>query len=99
MVEHVLPTQTVFIVTANKDFLATHVKVKNLVVAVTMLLEKHIVDQYLTMPFNFSALSSNCFPNPCKSDGLCAEVRNKEGYMCICKGGYAGRHCESKLCD
>ena len=72
---------------------------KKLVVTVTTLLEKHLVNQYFIMPFNFTAVSSNCFPNPCKNDGLCAEVKNKEGYMCICKGGYAGRHCESKLCD
>lgn len=45
-----------------------------------------------------AALSSHCFPNPCKNEGLCAEVKNKEGYMCVCKEGFVGTNCESKNC-
>lgn len=45
-----------------------------------------------------AALSSHCFPNPCKNEGLCAEVKNREGYMCVCKEGFVGTNCESKDC-
>lgn len=43
-----------------------------------------------------TVLSSHCFPNPCKNEGLCTEVKNKDGYMCICNEGFVGKNCESK---
>ncbi|KAK2152527.1 hypothetical protein LSH36_326g05062 [Paralvinella palmiformis] len=39
-----------------------------------------------------NAISNRCFPNPCKSGGLCEG--NCISYSCICPAGTAGTNCE-----
>lgn len=34
-----------------------------------------------------------CSENPCQNQGVCQESLSKEGYMCICSGGFSGPTC------
>ncbi|XP_070618121.1 lactadherin isoform X1 [Erythrolamprus reginae] len=42
-----------------------------------------------------------CHPNPCKNEGECRLVPNRgdafNEYMCICRPGYNGKHCQNNV--
>ncbi|XP_014607947.1 PREDICTED: basement membrane-specific heparan sulfate proteoglycan core protein isoform X7 [Polistes canadensis] len=35
-----------------------------------------------------------CAENPCNNGGVCQEATTKNGYMCLCKAGFSGKHCD-----
>ncbi|XP_043503640.1 basement membrane-specific heparan sulfate proteoglycan core protein isoform X1 [Polistes fuscatus] len=35
-----------------------------------------------------------CAENPCNNAGVCQEAATKNGYMCLCKAGFSGKHCD-----
>ncbi|XP_055625721.1 uncharacterized protein LOC129768244 isoform X2 [Toxorhynchites rutilus septentrionalis] len=34
-----------------------------------------------------------CSPDPCSTGGICIETVENEGYNCLCKPGFVGKHC------
>ena len=42
----------------------------------------------------FSAVETQCSPNPCLNVGQCLDV--DDGYKCECAHGFKGHHCEGK---
>ena len=45
---------------------------------------------------SFSPDVDICSSNPCENDGIC-NVNHSTNYLCSCKSGYFGTHCESKF--
>ncbi|XP_061934436.1 basement membrane-specific heparan sulfate proteoglycan core protein isoform X22 [Apis cerana] len=35
-----------------------------------------------------------CAENPCNNGGVCQEAATKNGYLCLCRAGYSGKHCD-----
>ncbi|KAK2578017.1 hypothetical protein KPH14_008439 [Odynerus spinipes] len=35
-----------------------------------------------------------CAENPCNNGGVCQEAATKNGYMCLCRAGFSGKHCD-----
>ncbi|XP_017764583.1 PREDICTED: basement membrane-specific heparan sulfate proteoglycan core protein-like isoform X4 [Eufriesea mexicana] len=35
-----------------------------------------------------------CAENPCNNGGVCQEAATKNGYICLCRAGYSGKHCD-----
>ncbi|KAI4497448.1 hypothetical protein M0802_007459 [Mischocyttarus mexicanus] len=35
-----------------------------------------------------------CVENPCNNGGVCQEAATKNGYMCLCRAGFTGKHCD-----
>jgi len=45
---------------------------------------------------SFSPDVDICSSNPCENDGIC-NINHATNYICSCKSGYMGTHCESKF--
>ncbi|XP_076481707.1 terribly reduced optic lobes isoform X4 [Bombus vancouverensis nearcticus] len=35
-----------------------------------------------------------CAENPCNNGGVCQEAATKNGYICLCRADYSGKHCD-----
>ncbi|XP_019884797.1 basement membrane-specific heparan sulfate proteoglycan core protein isoform X13 [Camponotus floridanus] len=35
-----------------------------------------------------------CAENPCNNGGVCQEAAMKNGYTCLCRAGFSGKHCD-----
>nr|XP_058951921.1 L-rhamnose-binding lectin CSL2-like [Pocillopora verrucosa] len=44
--------------------------------------------------FHHYSISSPCISWPCQNNGTCAAQYKDDSYICICKRGYTGKHCE-----
>ncbi|XP_011864494.1 PREDICTED: basement membrane-specific heparan sulfate proteoglycan core protein isoform X13 [Vollenhovia emeryi] len=36
-----------------------------------------------------------CAENPCNNGGVCQEAATKNGYTCLCRDGFSGKHCDN----
>ncbi|XP_053982835.1 basement membrane-specific heparan sulfate proteoglycan core protein-like isoform X1 [Hylaeus volcanicus] len=36
-----------------------------------------------------------CAENPCNNGGVCQEAATKNGYTCLCRADYSGKHCDN----
>jgi len=36
-----------------------------------------------------------CAENPCNNGGVCQEAATKNGYTCLCRASFSGKHCDN----
>ena len=58
-------------------------------------MQEKLASSYISTNFSFVISVDICSSSPCLNNGSCV-INGPTGYLCTCRPGYSGTHCESK---